>query len=1122
MTAPKSVTPLPEDPAQLAVSFKPGLYSKRQSWRSIRLADVPGMVGGWDAGLFASGQLAVWLSARAETAEGVALMPWMDVESATAHGDVAANIATAQELFLRLEASGLNVGLVLILTGRGFRFCFPWAVEPELAPAFLAMIRDKAAWPGIDAGPQVSGAPLALAGFRGHRSQGAKGSVHFAMLADASDVLTLTPDRYADLVAGPADLAESQRTVIHLQPRSWTPPAWRDVLDGYRRDLALRSNILRMDPPRQPERPAAIPWETIEEHLAAQGIRVTRELDLARGVVRSLSACPVCGKPGKAFLAGGARLKCFSSGCEAGQVQVDLRGEAFRPGLPLSRWAPEIAPAGTEDDAEPAAEIRSEAEETAATLEDARTKIREALAGEDKALLLHVTAGVGKTTAAEAHAIEQAGQGKTVLFAAPTLALAAEIHEKLTEAVRFDYNLTTPPRLYQKRSKDNCKKIDKVNDAAMRGYSPGLLFCLKCFHKGHCSYQRQFEPFERGGIIVASHDAAPTVIGKLQPELVIFDENPREKLLETEAVPLDELATLRPWLVNNAEKAFDKIVSAAFKLHKVVCDVSQETKKKRITGRLCAGEFPTDHEDNRPVPPQSLWDVAELTEDERQAIIDQLYFFLPFEDESDSEWQRRLYYKHKMNLAALNWFLSAFDIVPDQNAYVSATMEDKRALMFCYTKKQHMAGGHRVIVLDATPDVEELNKLMCREFKVVKATVPPKKGARLVHVKVAMGKTKATRLADVTLLGYIKKAHAYLKPADKKVLLLTHKRIAKKLLDMARQLDPSRTWDVIYHFAGKGLNAWEDFDAGLVIGTPTVPVEAYFNAAVAIFGHDLAKRTAWIAGLGMRDLIQSISRLRPVLRPKTVVVVGRHWPAEALGAPSFTVDESRKGASHAATEEAYQRLLPLARHFGLMFSELAAVAGVFRAEDKAGRAEWVEKIQPTINGESPSANVPTLIYTIIRVGTLEKGVSSPIQFRRRADWSELMARLADATGLPEIEYRPGSAHGGGRAQAALGTIESVMALCQAAGKEFDPTLWAFASPDPAQAPTEDPVEEVIEPASTPTMPSIRPEWATIHRRAMRPWLPPALAAIPVLPPGLPPGTYFPPLAQRMVAGMVAA
>lgn len=1099
-----TAAPLPEDPAQLAVSFKPGLYSKRQSWRSICLADVPDLVGGWDAGLFASGQLAVWLSARAETAEGVALMPWMDVESATAHGDVAANIATAQELFLRLESSGLNVGLVLILSGKGFRFCWPFAVEPELAPAFLAMIRDKAAWPGIDAGPQVSGAPLALAGFRGHRSQGAKGNVHFAMLADASDVLTLTPDRYADMVAGPAELAESQRMVVRLQPKSWTPPAWRDVLAEYQRDLALRSNILRMDPPRPPERPAGVPWEVIEDHLSGLGIRVTRELNLSRGVVRSLSACPLCGKPGKAFLAGGARLKCFSSGCEAGQVQVDLRGEAFRPGLPLSRWAAEIAPAGAEDDTEPAAEIRTEAEETAATLEDARTKIREALAGEDKALLVEVTAGVGKTTAAQAHAIEQAGQGKTVLFAAPTLALAAEIHEKLTEAVRFDYNLTTPPRLYQKRSKDNCKKIDKVNDAAMRGYSPGLLFCLKCFHKGHCSYQRQFEPFESGGIIVASHDAAPTVIGKLQPELVIFDENPREKLLETEAVPLDELATLRPWLVNNAEKAFDKIIAAAFKLHKVVCDVSQETQKKRITGRLCAGEFPTDHEDKRPVPPQSLWDVAELTEDERQAIIDQLYFFLPFEDEAVSTWQKRLYYDNKMNLAALNWFLSAFDIVPDQNAYVSATMEDKRALMFCYTKKQDMAGGHRVVVLDATPDVEELNRLMGREFKVAKATVPPKKGARLVHVKVAMGKTKATRLADVTLLGYLKKAHAYLKPTDSKVLLLTHKSIAKKLLDMARQLDPSRTWDVIYHFAGKGLNAWSHYDAGLVIGTPTVPVEAYFNAAVAVFGHDLAKRTAWLARLGMRDLIQSISRLRPVLRPKTVVVVGRHWPAEALGLPSFTVDESRKGASGAAIEEAYKRLLPLARKLGVMFTEAAALAGVFLANDKEGPAIWREWVKPILTGESTLELTPTLRSIFIRVSVNSDPLSpEPIILSNRGHaWPELVARLADAAALPECTYKPGRR---GRPQAACGTAAAVRALCESFGREFLPELWAFAeAPEPEQ--TQNPAQEVQ---------TMKPE---LSESSEVPNLAHAVTPDEIpRPPHLPPDAFWPPLAQRLVA-----
>ena len=531
-----------------------------------------------------------------------------------------------------------------------------------------------------------------------------------------------------------------------------------------------------------------------------------------------------------------------------------------------------------------------------------------------------------------------------------------------------------------------------------------------------------------------------------------------------------------------------------------------EAKKKTLTGRLCAGEFPGDGDDKRPVPPQSLWAVAGLTDAERQALVDQLYFFLQWEDESVSAWQWRLYFDLKVNLLSLMWLWSALDIIPGQQAYISASAKDHDPIQFCYTCKQPIPGAGRIIALDATPDVKELNAIFHREFKVAKATVPPKKGARLVHVKVAMGKTKATRLADVTLLGYLKKAHAYLKPTDRKVLLLTHQKIERKLLDMARGLDPSREWGICHHFAAKGLNSWAHFDAGIVIGTPTPPAERYFDKAVAIHGDNTKDRAKWFSGLGMRDLIQSISRLRPVLRPKTVVVVGRsdHWPAEALGLPSFTVDESRKGASGAAIEEAYQRLLPLARKIGVMFTEAAALAGVFLANDREGPAIWREWVKPILTGESTLELTPTLRSIFIRVSVNSDPLSpEPIILSNRGHaWPELVARLADAAALPECTYKPGRR---GRPQAALGSAAAVRALCESFGREFLPELWSFAeAPEPEQ--TQNPAQEVQTMKPEPSESSEVPNLA----HAVTP------DEIP-RPPHLPPDSYWPPLVQRLVA-----
>ena len=52
-----------------------------------------------------------------------------------------------------------------------------------------------------------------------------------------------------------------------------------------------------------------------------------------------------------------------------------------------------------------------------------------------------------------------------------------------------------------------------------------------------------------------------------------------------------------------------------------------------------------------------------------------------------------------------------------------------------------------------------------------------------------------------------------------------------------------------------------------------------------------------------------------------------------------------------------------------------------------------------------------------------------------------MARLENEIGLPCLEYRPRTAHGGGRAQAAVGFVSAVRRFCEKYGLPFDSSLW---------------------------------------------------------------------------------
>lgn len=1028
MIAPDS---LPHDPAQLHVLYKPGLFARKPAWRSVRLADVPAMVAGWNPQAFATGQVGLWLSARSETAQGMVYLPLLDVEDPDHHGDLRANIRTAQALFMRLSEAGLDDGLVLLLSGRGTRFVWPFAIEPELGPAFLAMIRDAARWPGIDDGPQKSGMPLGLAGYRGHRSQGGKGDVHFHMLPEAADLLSLTEKQYSDMVAGPADLAECQRLVRALQPKTWTPPAWRSILDEYRRDLELRRHVVKVRLPARPEGPRRVSWPAVEDHLDSLGIRITREIEAEGGHrVKLLSTCPCCGKKGKAYLAASGRLKCFSTSCAAGEFATGLDGKAWRKGLSLREWAglgPDQADA---DQVEPERQAPPRGE--AMSVEAARQAIREALAGDDPALLLKIPAGVGKSHAALEHALDVAQDG-VVLVTVPTTALAEELAAKARQMAE-DKGLDRDVRQYRGRSKETCDQADYCATVASFGYSPSLLVCGKCLSRDDCPHFHQLDGLG-SGVVVAAHASAPYVVPKIKGRLRewIVDESPLRDLFRHEVVYQGSFTALKSRLVGHAETALTKIEATAEKLLAAI------PAQGGGQGRLYVTTPPPgDWEATL-----DLWEAAGITEAEREALSDQLAVYDQLHGEKPGAWQRRLW-AEKLDLALLNWLWLGLGEKGQGSAYVRCLPHPTTPITYRALRNQAPALPEtvRLVALDATGDERELEALFSRPFRVVDAAVelPP---ARRVWLRQALGKWKTGRLLDdqAKLEALFRKALANLRPQDRRVLLVTHLDAEDALLELAKREDPSREWSSTHYWASRGLDCWRDCDAVVAFGTPTANRAGLLDLELALFGADQAARDKWFASLGPRDLTQAVNRVRPVLSPKSIVIVGREWPTESLSAPCFTLDSRRQGGAAEAVEMAYQRLLPLAEKYGLMFTELAALAGVFRAEDKAGLADWIERVQPWTGGETPPAIVPTLIReVVIRVGTMGE-VLSPIAFNRRGDWSQLMARLADATGLPDLTYNPRNAHGGGRGQAALGFLVAVRRFCASLGVEYDPSLW---------------------------------------------------------------------------------
>jgi hypothetical protein len=1016
-------------PDAIPLSFKPSKFSKKPSWRTVETGHVTDLVAGLPLPELADGRVGVWLTAWSETPAGRVVLPWLDIEaSGKAHGRVADNIRVAVKLFLHLAEHGLDDGLVVALTGSGFRFCWPFAVEPELAQAFMAMARDSADWPGIDAAPLTgSASPLLLWAYRGPSPQGGKGDRHIHFLDHPGQLLDLTPGEYERLVKGQPDPAKAFRDIARIVPRSWTPPTWRPILEHYQHELELRRCVIRVNFPAR-EKVRVIDMQAVLDHLHGLGI-TTRELTVGEQAVHRLSRCPSCGEAwGNPWVTSGGWLKCHRAGCEAGQITVDLQGKEFRRGLSLRQWAPELSP--NNEVVEP--EFHQPPRETI-PLDVARQTIREALAGDEPALLLKIPAGVGKSHAGVEHALEVAQDG-VVLLTVPTTALAEELAAKARQ-MALELGQDVDVRQYRGRTKETCQQADYCVHVASMGFSPALLVCSKCMSRETCSHFHQLEGLEHG-LVIAAHAAAPFVLPKIKRGLRewIVDESPLRDLMRQETVYQGSFTALKARLVGQAETALVKIEATAERLLGKVA-----SENGGAHGRLYATTPPSGEWEAT----MSLWAAAGITEPEREALSSQLAYFDQHQDEKPGKWQRRLW-DEKVDLAMLRWMWLGLDETAQGSTYIRCQPDPKSPITFRSLRNivPDLPDNVRLVALDATGDHRELEALFSRPFKVVDAAVelPP---ARRVWLRVGMGKRKVNRLMDdqAKLEALFRKGMANLRPEDKHVLLITHQSAEVALLELARRVDPSREWASTHYWSSRGLDCWRDYDAALAFGTPTANRAGVLDLELALFGGDQAARDTWFSGLGPRDLIQAMNRVRPVMASKTLIIIGREWPAE-LGKPSFVIDMQRHGGQANVEEQAYERLLVLARHFGFMFPELAHVAGVFRAEDQANEHDWHERIEPLLTGETPFAIAPTLIRDIlIRVRAMEEGLS-PIRLGHRGHaWPRLMARLENELGLLSLEYHPRTAHGGGRSQAAVGFVSAVRHFCEKYGMTFDQSLW---------------------------------------------------------------------------------
>ena len=365
----------------LTILFKRTLWDKKSKWWSLYLKNLPDelrkLVHPAD---IAAGRAGIWLSSYVTDSEGQIYYPmWLDVEDPDEHHtSVKANIDTAIELFIRLTELGLTEGLVIFLTGNGFRFCWPYLIGPDWAKEFMAFISDTETWPGIDPSPQEKKIIYRVIAYRGNSKQGdTTKNVHTYRLPQANDILELNEDRYFELVRGrpdnPEQYFEDLKSIIPLDLE--IPKEWIVLFKFYRAITRLRSHIVKVGFYRK-HKNWKTNWIMIHSHLEKLGITST-ELQVGATRIFRLSTCPECGEmEGSPFLTMSGRLKCFRATCRGSQSRQSDTNGPYWAGLTPGEWV-----VGYEPDPEGHGEEELPESKNIefSSIESARGKIKEAI-----------------------------------------------------------------------------------------------------------------------------------------------------------------------------------------------------------------------------------------------------------------------------------------------------------------------------------------------------------------------------------------------------------------------------------------------------------------------------------------------------------------------------------------------------------------------------------------------------------------------------------------------------------------------------------------------------------------------------------------------------------------------
>jgi hypothetical protein len=535
-------------------------------------------------------------------------------------------------------------------------------------------------------------------------------------------------------------------------------------------------------------------------------------------------------------------------------------------------------------------------------------------------------------------------------------------------------------------------------------------------------------------------------------KLLIIDESPLKTFLQKQSSNLGAMERIQSKLSPEGRMIMNKIMAV---IPQQLAAIETAKASKYDLSRIYTAVAPPESPWSKQ---PGLFDIAGISLDEVDRFDCELSFFYQLPEEKYPKYLKRLYYQERIDLTALNWLQGA--VSGDPGYYVRFREDHTHPVKFISFKKRLPQYSGRIIALDATGNLPEIESLFDRKFNHTQGRVEMP-GLRTAHIKQASGKKLMSRKSDKQIVNMLKSAADFLQPTDHKILIVTHMVVEETVKKLANDMFPDREIMTCHFWGGsRGVNQFGDCTAVIALGTPFPNIGGLFDHAMSLIAEP-TDRIQWIVNTGTSELVQALHRVRPVKGGRTVIVFGKDFPVGEFGQPAFRINKQRRNQhSEPAIDEIIERLSPVVEAFGIITKAVGWMFGVCLSSDidkmtqayemiqkniENGNLEYEKKYQSYLEtvsksrkdtkGQQPNS---VSLYSIFR----EKRYLPAILFypflvlQNRSTWESILRLFAEKFNLPD-NFSTGST----RPSRGIGYLDDIQAFYESLNATYNSKQW---------------------------------------------------------------------------------